>query len=138
MLSFAQKKSVIDDFKQRGYEVLQVSDNIIDVSRGKDGFYLQLLFEEEIKILRFIIKSDDFSFEFNDYFPLLKLYAKFQPSYEIKLEYQYPFMGADLNVELFKIMPVTSIVGDLLSQTPISTELLREILKITKEIDQRE
>ncbi len=136
MLSFTQKKNILDYFKDAGYSVVEVSDNIIDISKDKANFYLQLHLEDEIKVLRVIVKTDDFSFEYNDYFPLVKLYVKFQPNYEINIQYQYPFLGFDLDLEQFKISPITSLITDLLSQLPVSAELIKDVRQITRELDQ--
>ncbi len=136
MLSFTQKKDILNYFKQNGFEVTEIADNIIDIEKKSPKFYLQILLDDDITVSRFDVKTDEFYFEFDNYFTMFKMEAKFSLNQEITLNYQHPFLGADLDIEKFKLAPVSSIVLDLLSQAPIASELMRDVYNITKHLDE--
>ncbi len=135
MLSFTQKKDILNYFRQSGYEVNEISDSIVDITKKNPKFYMQIIIDDDITISRFSIRTEEFYFEFDNYYSMLKMHAKFSIGEEVELQYAHPFLGADLDMEKYKLMPISSVTIDLLSQAPVSSELLRDIYNITKDID---
>jgi len=136
VLSPTQEKDIFNYFRSAGYEVTEISDNIIDIEKKSHNFYMQIILDEDIIISRFSIKTNEFIMDFDNYNAMFKMEAKFSVNQQIELNYQHPFLGANLDIEKFKLAPVSSIVIDLLSQAPIASELIRDVYRITKDIDQ--
>jgi hypothetical protein len=136
MLSFTQKKDILNYFKQNNYEVEEISDNIIDIMKKNPKFYLQIIIDDDIKVSRLSIRTEDFYFEFDNYYNRLKMSAKFSIGEEVELQYQHPFLAMDIDMEKYKLMPISYLVIDLLSQAPIASELIRDVYNITQHLDE--
>ncbi len=136
MLSYTQKKDILNYFKNAGFEVTEIAENIIDVEKKAPKYYLQLLIDDDITVSRFSVRNEEFHFEFDNYYNMLKMSAKFSVDQEIELQYAHPFLGMDIDMEKYKLMPVSHIVIGLLSRAPVSSELLRDIYHLTKDLDE--
>jgi hypothetical protein len=137
MMSVNKIEELITYFKSKGYKIDIIKDNTLEISRGESGFYLQILVEDEITVLNFSVKSNVFSVEFDNYNAKVKLFAIFSTNLEINIEYQHPFIFLHLDMEEFQVMPVTSLVTSLLVQMPVAGELINDIRKITKDLDEK-
>ncbi len=125
-------------FQNNGYKVETINHNRLEVTKdGYKDFYLKIIAEDEITVLKFTISSKDFSIEFDNYVSQVKLFADFSTNNQITIQYSHPFLFLHLDTEEFSIRPVTSLVTSLLVQLPVSGELIEDVRRITKELDKK-
>ncbi len=124
-------------FKNLGYQVNAVENNKLEITKnGYNGFYLKILAEEELTILEFAIATKDFGINYHSYTTEVNVYVRFSEGYKLNMSYAHPFLFSHLDKEEFELTPVTSLVINLLTQTPVSAELIAKIKEITREIDE--